>query len=99
MYTIGVARGDLGALRRAFQKVYSGNLCVHRVKYSEAELYRMATAVSNLIPNGLGVSGGGPADVDKIGVSALVYDETLKAALRPIGLENVQLYTRIKPVR
>ena len=37
--------------------------------------------------------------VDKLGISALVYDEALKAALTPIGLENIKLDVVVKPVR
>ena len=41
----------------------------------------------------------GPADVDKVGVTALVYDEALKTALTPAGLENFDLEVAVKPVR
>jgi hypothetical protein len=67
VYTIGVAHGDLAAFRSAFEKVYAGNLCVHQVKFSEAELMQRATAVGNLIPKGLGVYvAGGSSEEDKM---------------------------------
>ena len=59
----------------------------------------IGTEVGNLIPKGLGIYGGAPAAEDKVGVSALVYDEALKNALTPIGLENLDLVTAVKPVR
>jgi len=99
VYTIGVAHGDLAAFRSAFEKVYAGNLCVHQVKFSEAELMQRATAVGNLIPKGLGVYvAGGSSEEDKMGVSALVYDEPLKTALTPIGLDGLDLNLAVKPV-
>ena len=100
VYTIGVAHGDLAAFRSAFEKVYGGNLCVHQVKLSEAELMQLRTAVGNLIPKGVGVyMGGGSFEEDKAGVSALVYDEALKTALTPIGLDDLKLEVAVKPVR
>ncbi|WP_405068618.1 hypothetical protein OG558_01645 [Kribbella sp. NBC_01510] len=100
VYTIGVAHGDLATFRNAFEKVYGGNLCVHQVKFSEAELMQRATAVGNLIPKGVGVyMGGGSFEEDKVGVSALVYDEALKTALTPIGLDDLKLEVAVKPVR
>lgn len=99
VYTIGVAHGDLAAFRTAFQKVYGGNLCVHRVKFSKNELTRIGTAVFALIPKGLGVYGGGPAAEDKVGVSAVVYDDALKTALTPIGLDNLDILVAIRPLR
>ncbi|MGY4771977.1 hypothetical protein ACXC9Q_34165 [Kribbella sp. CWNU-51] len=99
VYTIGVAHGDLAAFRSAFEKVYAGNLCVHQVKFSEAELMQRGTAVGNLIPKGLGVYlSGGSSEEDKVRVSALVYDEALKTALTPIGLGDLQLEVAVKPV-
>ena len=99
VYTIGVAHGDLAVFRAAFEKVYDGNLCVHPVKFSQAELTQLSTTVANLIPKGHGVWASGPAGVDKIGVSALVYDEALKNALTPVGLDNLELEVAVKPVR
>ena len=99
VYTIGVAHGDLAAFRTAFEKVYDGNLCVHQVKLSKADLARIGTAADALMDRDLGVYRFGPDGVDKLGISALVYDEALKAALTPIGLENIKLDVVVKPVR
>jgi hypothetical protein len=99
VYTVGVAHGDLATFRSAFEQVYAGNLCVHQVKFSEAELMQRATAVGNLIPKGLGVYvAGGSSEEDKMGVSALVYDAALKTALTPIGLDGLDLNVAVKPV-
>jgi hypothetical protein len=43
--------------------------------------------------------GGGSFEEDKAGVSALVYDEALKTALTPIGLDDLKLEVAVKPVR
>ncbi|MGW1343672.1 hypothetical protein ACWCOV_21670 [Kribbella sp. NPDC002412] len=99
VYTIGVAHVDPAAFRTAFEKVYDGNLCVHQVKYSKADLARIGASVGELIGKGLGVYAYGAGSVDKFGISALVYDEKLKAALTPAGLENFELEVSVKPVR
>ncbi|TDD15472.1 hypothetical protein E1218_31460 [Kribbella turkmenica] len=99
VYTIGVAHGDLAAFRTAFAKVYTGNLCVHRVNLSKAELTRISTSVGDLMNKDLGVYRTGPEGVDKVGVGALVYDEALKTALTPLGLDNLTLDVAVKPVR
>ncbi|MEU4289651.1 hypothetical protein AB0E63_15615 [Kribbella sp. NPDC026596] len=100
VYTIGLAHGDVAAFRTAFEKVYEGNLCVHQVKFSETELTQLGTAVSDLIPKGLGVyAAGGASEEDKVNVSALVYDEALRTALTPIGLDDLNLEVAVKPVR
>jgi hypothetical protein len=98
VFTIGVAHGDLAAFQRDFEKVYSGNLCVHQTKYSEAELNRKANEVMSLIPNGLGVYGGGGTAGDKLLVQALVYDDALKNALTPLGLDDLDLNVAIRPL-
>jgi hypothetical protein len=99
VYTIGVANGDLAAFRAAFEKVYDGNLCVHQVKLSKADLNRIGTSVRGLIDSGLGVYAFGPSEVDKIGINAVVYDEALKTKLTPVGLENFQVEVQVKPLR
>ena len=101
VYTIGVAHGDLAAFRSAFEKVYGGNLCVHQVKFSEAELDAARDGSRQPDPEGSrGVLWrGGSSEEDKVRVSALVYDEALKTALTPIGLDDLQLEVAVKPVR
>lgn len=99
VYTIGVAHIDPAVFRAAFEKVYDGNLCVHQVKYSKTDLARISATVGDLIAKDVGVYAYGPGEVDKIGVTALVYDEKLKAALAPAGLENFELEVSVKPVR
>lgn len=96
---IGVAHGDLAAFRAAFEKVYDGNVCVYPVKLSAAELDRITTKASDLITRGLGVYGAVPADVGKATVKALVYDDALKTALTPIGLDDLELDTAVQPAR
>ncbi|GAB2671414.1 hypothetical protein [Kribbella swartbergensis] len=98
--TIGVAHVDPAAFKSAFAKVYDGNLCVHPVRLSKADLERIVTTVSSKMPKNLGVYGYGVGSVvDKVNISALVYDDALKAALTPSGLENFELEAAVKPVR
>ncbi|WP_344241681.1 hypothetical protein [Kribbella hippodromi] len=99
---VGVAHGDLGAFRAAFEKVYSGNLCVTPVLMSRADDERVSNALASTVnAKGLGIYAsagagmtGGPATV-----SMLAYTERVKAALTPIGLNLIQANPQIKPAR
>jgi hypothetical protein len=99
VYTVGVAHGSLATFRRALEKVYDGNLCVHQVKLSQTDLTRIVTAAGALMPKNLGVYAASEADIDKVTIGALVYDEALKTALTPAGLDNLQLNVAVKPAR
>jgi hypothetical protein len=98
---IGVAHGDLAALRSAFEKVYDGNLCVAPVLLSLGDNDRIGHAVGQLVPRKeLGLYGttgtsedGGPAIVQMV-----AYTEAVKAALSPIGLDLLQVDPAVKPV-
>lgn len=99
---LGVAHGDVAALRAAFEKVYSGNLCVSPVLMSNADSDRVRTDLDNIIlKQDLGVyqfggagTSGGPAPI-----SLLVYTEQVKAALAPVGLDLLALQPDVRPVR
>jgi hypothetical protein len=99
---VGVAHGDLAAFQAAFEKVYSGNLCVTPVLMSNADSDRVSNQVSSLQQkHRLGVfqSGGaegmtgGPAPT-----GLLVYTEQVKAALAPVGLDLLALHPEVVPV-
>ncbi|GAA2825686.1 hypothetical protein [Kribbella solani] len=99
---VGVAHGDLGAFRDAFEKVYSGNLCVAPVLMSRADDERVSNALASTVnAKGLGIyasSGagmtGGPASV-----SMIAYTEQVKSALTPIGLGLIRVEPQVVPVR
>ncbi|NUR97959.1 MAG: hypothetical protein HOV67_22235 [Kribbellaceae bacterium] len=99
---VGVARGDLAAFREAFEKVYSGNLCVTPVLMSRADEERVTNELSTKVDAkdlgiymtaGAGMTGG-PASV-----SLLVYTQQVKDDLAPIGLNLLALDPQITPVR
>jgi hypothetical protein len=99
VYAVGVAHGSITAVRRALTKVYDGNLCVYPAKLSETDLARIVDTASALMPKNLGIYTAGDAGTDKVSIGALVYDEALKTALAPAGLENIQLTVAVKPAR
>ncbi|HZX02522.1 hypothetical protein [Kribbella sp.] len=96
---IGVVHGDLAAFQTAFQQVYRGNLCVVPAKLSVTDLDGISAKVTGLMTRGLGVYGTGTAGLDKVSVSALVYDDALKNALTPIGIDDLELGTTVQPLR
>lgn len=99
---VGVAHGDLAAFRAAFEKVYSGNLCVTPVLMSNADSERVRSQLETILGKdhlGMYLSGGadgmtgGPAPV-----SLLVYTEQVKAALAPVGLDLLDVKPDVRPV-
>jgi hypothetical protein len=99
---VGVAHGDIAAFRAAFEKVYTGNLCVTPVLMSNADSDRVRTELETLLSKqhlGVYMSGGadgmtgGPAPIH-----LLVYTEQVKAALAPIGLDLLDLQPQVRPV-
>lgn len=100
---VGVAHGDLAAFRTAFEKVYSGNLCVTPVLMSNADSDRVRDTLNGILSKqdlGVYLSGGadgmtgGPAPVQ-----LLVYTEQVKAALNPVGLDLLDIQPQVRPVR
>ncbi|RZU18677.1 hypothetical protein EV645_0875 [Kribbella rubisoli] len=98
---LGVAHGDPAALREAFEKVYSGNLCVVPVLMSEADSDRVRTELDKILPKrDLGAyqyGGAGPAG-GRAPISLLVYTEQVKAALAPVGLDLLDVHPDVRPV-
>lgn len=100
---VGVAHGDLAAFRTAFEKVYSGNLCVTPVLMSNADSDRVRTELDTILSKqrlGVYMSGGadgmtgGPAPLQ-----LLVYTEQVKTALAPVGLDLLDIQPQVRPVR
>ncbi|MDX2974481.1 hypothetical protein [Kribbella solani] len=99
---VGVAHGDLATFRDAFEKVYSGNLCVAPVLMSRADDERVSNALASTVnAKGLGIYAsagagmtGGPASV-----SMIAYTEQVKSALTPIGLGLIRVEPQVVPVR
>ncbi|MFI5697158.1 hypothetical protein ACIA58_35205 [Kribbella sp. NPDC051586] len=98
---LGVAHGDAAAIRAAFEKVYSGNLCVSPVLMSNADSERVGAELDKIVPKrdlgvyqfgGAGMSGG------RAPISLLVYTEQVKAALAPVGLDLLDLHPDVRPV-
>ncbi|ADB34381.1 hypothetical protein Kfla_5368 [Kribbella flavida DSM 17836] len=95
---IGVARGDLGQVRRALDPLVAGNLCVTQVKLSQAEAAKQHAAVEALPRQQLGIASVGLGAGDKpVQVTLRVLDEKTLTALRPTGLDTLDLDTYIKP--
>lgn len=100
---VGVAHGDLAAFRTAFEKVYSGNLCVTQVLMSNADSDRLQDTLNGILSKqNLGVYLSGGADGLTGGaapVGLLVYTEQVKAALTPVGLDLLAIQPEVRPVR
>lgn len=97
---VGVAHGDLAAFRRAFEKVYSGNLCVAPVVLSRSDNDRIVKAVTGLMHRkelGLLGTGGSDPDGGRAIVSMIAYTQQVKTALTPTGLDNLQVLPAVKP--
>jgi hypothetical protein len=97
---IGVAHGDLAALRLAFEQVYDGNLCMTPVLLSRGDGDRISTFLQNLATRdelgiystgGLGMEGG------PMQVGLLAYTDEVKAALTPIGLNLLKIDPAVEP--
>lgn len=99
--TLGFAHGDLEEFRRAIGAVYQGNLCIVRTKFSRTDLEKISGVLTAAMAKELGITGGGGASVgdDKVGVGMVVFDEAVRDALAPIGLDQLDLHPDVKPVR
>jgi hypothetical protein len=99
---LGVAHGDVATVGAAFEKVYSGNLCVTPVLMSEADSDRVRTALDQIVTKqDLGVyqSGGAGMMGGPAPISLLVYTEQVKAALAPVGVDLLDVQPDVRPVR
>ncbi|MFF0264272.1 hypothetical protein [Kribbella sp. NPDC004536] len=99
---VGVAHGDLAAFREAFEKVYSGNLCVTPVLMSRADDERVNNELSTKVDApklGIYMTGGAGMTGGPATVSMLVYTQQVKDALTPIGLNLLAMDPQITPVR
>ena len=100
---VGVAHGDLAAFRTAFEKVYSGNLCVAPVLMSNADSDRVREALDGILSKqhlGVYISGGADGMTGGAApVHLLVYTEQVKAALTPVGLDLLDFRPAVRPVR
>ncbi len=99
---IGVAHGDLAALRTAFEQVYDGNLCMTPVLLSRGDTERMTNSFQRLMERkdlGIFMSGGSGMEGGPMRIGLLVYTEAVKTALTPIGLDLLALEPEVKPVR
>ncbi len=97
----GVAHGDLAAFREAFEKVYSGNLCVAPVLMSNADSERVGKAMDQILAKqdfGVFAYGGAGMAGTAAPIQLLVYTEQVKAALAPAGLELLDIKPQVRPV-
>ncbi|ONI71986.1 hypothetical protein BWI15_17970 [Kribbella sp. ALI-6-A] len=96
---IGVAHGDVAAVRRALDPLVAGNLCVTQVKVSHAEAAKQQKAVEALPAAEYGITSVGLGAGDRpVRVELRVLDEKTTAALQPIGLDTLDLKPYIRPV-
>ncbi|TDO64112.1 hypothetical protein EV651_105336 [Kribbella sp. VKM Ac-2571] len=98
----GVAHGDLAAFREAFEKVYSGNLCVAPVLMSNADSERVGKAIDQIVAKrdfGVFAYGGAGTSGTAAPIQVLVYTEQVKTALAPAGLELLDIRPQVRPVK
>jgi hypothetical protein len=97
---IGVApKGDLAAVRRAVDPLVEGNLCVTPVKVSQAEAVEQQKAVDALPRAEYGITSTGLGVGDKpVRVELRILDEKTLNALKPIGVDSLDLQPYIRPV-
>jgi hypothetical protein len=96
---VGVAHGNVDAVRQAIKAVYSGNVCVFQAKFSHNEVAKTGAAVSALAGKNIGIYETGQSVGDHpVNVELVVYDEQAKAALTPIGLDMLDIQPQVKRV-
>lgn len=100
---IGIAHGDAGVFREAFEKVYQGNYCVVPVLLSRSDNERVSTAIGNAMSKDqkLGIYGASGAGIygGRAVAQAVAYTPEMKAALAPVGLDLIQVVPQVRPVR
>jgi hypothetical protein len=96
---IGVAHGDVAAVRRALEPLVAGNLCVTQVKVSQAEAAKQQKAIEALPTAEYGITSVGLGAGDQpVRVELRVLDEKTLAALQPIGLDTLDLQPYVRPI-
>lgn len=97
---IGVAHGDLAAIRTALDPLVAGNLCVMQVKLSRDEIKAIHAKVVALPAAKFHIYAvGNTAGAHPVSVDLRIFDEQTAAALTPFGLDNLTLNPVVKPVR
>jgi hypothetical protein len=97
---VGVAHGDVAAIRQAVEPLSAGNLCVYRTRFSQNEVKQLGAAVMALPLEQFGLDGPGLGVGDRpVDISLLVVNEQALAVLRPIGLDKLNLQPVVRPVR
>ncbi|GAA1547183.1 hypothetical protein [Kribbella lupini] len=96
---IGVAHGDLAAVRRTVEPLVAGNLCVTQVKVSQAEAAEQQKKLDALPRAEYGIISTGIGLGDKpVRVELKILDEKTLNALKPIGVDSLDLQPYIRPV-
>ncbi|MFK4087483.1 hypothetical protein ACI2LF_25465 [Kribbella sp. NPDC020789] len=97
---VGVAHGDREAFRKEFETVYSGNLCVAPARLSQGDADRLSTKVAGLMNRPeLGITSSyTQQDGASENIRLVVYTDSVKAALAPIGLEKLRIEPAVRPV-
>lgn len=98
---IEVVQGDVKQVRADLAKLYSGNLCVARGKYSQTVSRNVVAQLNILVQDqSLGISSvGSPTGSRPAEIDLTVVTEKVWAALSKVGMDKLELRPAVRRIR